>query len=140
MMTRPKEFGMPDKRDTLLDAVARLPEFVNGNSWLVNKGQLLDIDILIEIGDIPYHVAIRRGRIDACVRNPLPLRSWEFAVRGTREGWSGFWQAVPPPQFHDIFALVKRGEFRIEGNLQRLMTNLFYFKDVLAAPRGHVGP
>jgi hypothetical protein len=137
--TQPKESKMPDKRDTLSDACARLPEFVNGNSWLVNKGQLLDINILIEIGDIAYYVTIQRGRIEACVRNPLPLRPWEFAVRGTLEGWHGFWQPIPPPQFHDIFALIKRGEFRIEGNLQRLMANLFYFKDVLAAPRGYVG-
>jgi hypothetical protein len=116
-----------------------LPEFVNGDSWLVHKGRLLDIEVLIEIGDMPYHVTIQRGRIAACDKSPLPLRPWEFAVRGTLDGWRRFWQPVPPPQFHDIFALVKRGEFRIEGNLQRLMTNLFYFKDVLAAPRGHIG-
>lgn len=125
--------------DVLADAFARLPDLVNADSWLVRKGRLLDIDILVELGDVPFCVAIQRGRIAACDRGPLPLRPWEFAVRGTRNGWRRFWEPVPPPQFHDIFALVKRGEFRIEGNVHRLMVNLFYFKEVLAAPRGHIG-
>jgi hypothetical protein len=49
--------------------------------------------------------------------------------------WRRFWQASPAPQDHDIFAFSKRGEVIIEGDLQPFMANLFYFKDVLAAPR-----
>ena len=42
---------------------------------------------------------------------------------------------MPPPHFHDLFALAKRGEFRIEGDFYPLMSNLLYLKAVLAAPR-----
>ena len=42
----------------------------------------------------------------------------------------------PPPGFTDIFALQRKKLLRMEGNLQPLMANLLYFKDVLASLRG----
>ncbi len=47
----------------------------------------------------------------------------------------GLWQPIPPLQFHEIFTLVKRGHFRLEGDLHPFMANLLYMKDVLTAPR-----
>jgi hypothetical protein len=38
-----------------------------------------------------------------------------------------------------MFALAKRGEFRIEGDFRPLLTNLLYFKGVLATPRDMLG-
>ena len=51
---------------------------------------------------------------------------------------------MPRPGFHDLFAMTKSGRASIDGNLQPLMANLRYFKEVLAAPRklaedGHHG-
>jgi hypothetical protein len=46
-----------------------------------------------------------------------------------------YWQAAPRPGFHDLLALTKRGEAMLEGDLHPFMTNLQYFKDVLALPR-----
>lgn len=63
------------------------------------------------------------------------MKSWAFAVRGSSDAWDKFWRPLPPPDFHDIFALAKRGAFRIEGDFRPLMTNLLYFKALLAAPR-----
>jgi hypothetical protein len=42
---------------------------------------------------------------------------------------------VPAPGYHDIFAMTKGGRARVEGNLQPLMANLRFIKDLLAAPR-----
>jgi hypothetical protein len=42
---------------------------------------------------------------------------------------------VPRAGYHDLFALTRFGHARIEGDLQPLMANLRYVKDVLAAPR-----
>lgn len=120
------------------DLAARLeslPRLVNGDPWLVRRGRFLTIEVLIELGRAPYHLAIERGRVAALERGPRPLRSWRFAVRAGEEVWRRFWQAVPAPQDHDIFALAKRGQLIIEGDLQPFMANLLYFKDVLAAPR-----
>lgn len=112
-----------------------LPALVNGNTALVRRGRYLNDDFMIEIGAQPYYVSIDRGRIASLQRGPLLMRSWSFAIRGREEAWETFWRPLPPPHFHDIFALAKHGEFRIEGNFQPLLTNLLYFKGLLAAPR-----
>ena len=125
----------PTKSLDPVEAFARLPELVNADDFLVHRGRFLDVDFLVEIGEVPFIVTIERGRVKSCERGPFPLRSWEFAVRGSLDGWRKFLLPVPPPQFHDIFALVKRKEFRLEGNLYKFMANLLYIKDVLAAPR-----
>jgi hypothetical protein len=45
------------------------------------------------------------------------------------------WQPMPRPGWHDLLALTKRGEAVLEGDLHPFMSNLQYFKDVLALPR-----
>jgi hypothetical protein len=42
---------------------------------------------------------------------------------------------VPRPGYHDLFALTRFGRARIEGDLQPLMANLRYIKEVLEVPR-----
>ena len=42
---------------------------------------------------------------------------------------------MPEPGWHDLLALTKRGAARIDGDLQPLLANLQYFKDLLATPR-----
>jgi hypothetical protein len=48
--------------------------------------------------------------------------------------WEKFWQPRPPLGFIDIFALVKQKQMRVEGDIHPFMSNLLYFKDVVAAP------
>jgi hypothetical protein len=115
--------------------VEQLAALVNADAALLRRGRDLTIDIMIEIDDEPYYVAIEHGRIVGVQRGPAIMKSWAFAVRGEAEAWEKFWQPVPPPNFHDIFALAKLGAFRIEGDYRPLITNLLYFKALLAAPR-----
>jgi hypothetical protein len=122
-------------RSAVHDMIERLPELVNRDAVLLRRGRHLDLDILIEIGAVPYHVSIAGGRIARLDRGPLLMRSWALAFRGADDAWRQFWLPFPPPHFHDIFALAKRGELRIEGDVHPLMANLLYFKDMLAAPR-----
>ena len=122
-------------RSALHHMVESLPELVNRDAGLLRRGRHLDLDILIEVGGVPYHMSIERGRIARFERGPLLMRSWALAFRGPEDAWHRFWQPFPPPHFHDIFALAKLGQFRIEGDVHPLMANLLYFKDMLAAPR-----
>jgi hypothetical protein len=115
--------------------IEQLPNLVNADAALLRRGRTLTVDVLLEIGTTPYYVSIERGRIARIERGPLIMRSWTFAIRGNEPAWRQFWLPFPPPHFHDLFALAKRGEFRIEGDLYPLMANLLYFKGVLAAPR-----
>lgn len=115
--------------------IERLPELVNGDAALVRRGRFFSDDILIEVGAVPWHVSIRAGHIDDVTRGPVLMRPWTFAVRAPEDAWRAFWQPLPAPGYHDIFAMTKSGLARIDGALQPLMANLRYVKDVLAAPR-----
>jgi hypothetical protein len=116
-----------------------LPELVNGNGPLVRRGRFLDVDFLVGYGDRPYHVAVRRGRIESVDAGPILMRPWRFAIRASEAAWHEFWAPVSRPGYHDIFAMTKSGKAVVEGDLQPLMANLRYIKEVLAAPRGKTG-
>jgi hypothetical protein len=95
----------------------------------------LTVDCVVQIGTVSFLLRIEEGSIREC-RKGLPLLcSWAFAMRGSAKGWAALWQNPPPPGWHDIFALTKRGEMVLEGSLHLLMANLQYFKDVVALPR-----
>jgi pimeloyl-ACP methyl ester carboxylesterase len=115
--------------------IDRLPQLVNADDALVRRGRFLTTSFLVEVGDVPWLVTIRDGRVERVERGPLLLRSWTFAVRAAADAWQRFWQPVPEPGYHDLFAMTKLGVARIEGDLQPLMANLRYVKEVLEAPR-----
>jgi hypothetical protein len=115
--------------------IERLFDLVNADEALVRRGRFLTCDFLIEVGDTPYHVSVASGRIASVTRGPAPMRPWRFAIRASEDAWREFWQPVPRAGFHDLFALTRFGRARIEGDLQPLMANLRYVKDVLEKPR-----
>lgn len=117
----------------------RLPELVNDNAALVHRGRFLSVDLLLQDGEETYHVRIRDGRIDGVERGPLLMRPWRFAIRAEAEAWRAFWEPMPRPGYHDVFAMCKLGVASVEGDLQPLMANLRYVKEVLAAPRAKAG-
>lgn len=111
-----------------------IPRRVNADARLVGRGRTLNTHCLVQIGAKPFLLDIEAGRVLECRAEPPP-GSWDFAVRGSLQAWAGLWQDPPPPGWHDIFALSKRGEMSFEGNLQPFMAHLQYMKDVLALPR-----
>jgi len=116
-------------------AIDRLDELANADAWLVHRGRFLDVAFLVEVGDAPYLLRIRRGRIEAIDKGPQVMPRWTFALRDSPEAWAAFWQPVPPPGFHDLIAMLKVGALRLEGDQHPFMANLRYFKDLLALPR-----
>lgn len=116
-------------------AIASLPEL---SAALAERGRFLTTECLVGSFASPLHLTITAGRIVAAAAPGLQ-RSWRFAVRATPEAWLAFWQPLPRPGWHDLFALTKRGAASIDGDLHPLMANLQYFKDLLALPRGRVG-
>ena len=92
-------------------------------------------DLLLQFGDVAAIVRVRDGRVAQVDDRRVSLQSWDFAVKGSENGWDRFWQRFPPPGWHDILALNKRREFSIEGNLHPLMSHLQFYKDLLACVR-----
>ncbi len=78
---------------------------------------------------------MHEGRIASVARAPAVMPDFRFALRAPAEAWARFWEPVPAPGYQDLFALQRRKDLVMEGDLQPLMANLLYIKDVLAAPR-----
>ena len=120
------------------DALARLqalPALAAADADLVRRGRLLDVEMAVEAGSRLVFVTIRAGTVVAVTPGPGLMRSWRFAVRASLPAWEAYWQPVPPPGWHDLLALSKRGALRFEGDLHPMVANLQYVKDLLALPR-----
>lgn len=113
----------------------RLADAVNRQERLVWRGRHLNTVFLLERGADTYLITVAAGRIQLVRKGPFVMPRWQFALRASAEDWAQFWQPLPPPGFHDLMALVKFRRLRAEGDLYPLMSNLLYFKDVLACPR-----
>ncbi|MGA7490688.1 MAG: hypothetical protein WBW74_27520, partial [Xanthobacteraceae bacterium] len=128
----------PDRHvdDERLAAVfERLPRLLESDPDLIRRGAFFDARFQVGIGATPFDLVVAAGRIASLERGPFVMRSWRFAVRGSAEAWEQFWKPVPPPGWHDLLALSKRRAMALEGDLQPLMANLQYVKDLLALPR-----
>jgi len=119
----------------MLDTIARV---VNADEGLVRRGRFVDTTFMITIGDDDHLIRVQEGRIAAVTAGPFITPNYSFALRASRDVWEKFWQPLPPRGFTDIFALVKFRRMRVEGDLHPFMSNLLYFKDVLAIPRKEV--
>lgn len=113
----------------------RLAELVNADAGLVRRGRYVSTTFLVETGATAWLVTVHEGRVTRVERGPFLMRAWSFAVRASDEAWRRFWEPVPAAGWHDLFAMTKGGHAVVEGNLQPLMANLRYVKDVLAKPR-----
>jgi len=117
------------------EVMTRLPALVNQDTALIRRGRWLSNVFLVEVGTAQFLVHVDKGRLLKVEHGPFVMPSWSFAVRASESVWQRFWQPLPAPGDNDIFALRKTGEMSVEGNLQPLMANLIYIKQVLAMPR-----
>ncbi|MEJ0071404.1 MAG: hypothetical protein WDO24_24665 [Pseudomonadota bacterium] len=112
-----------------------MPELVNGDAALVRRGRFLSTTFLVGVGADAWLVRVQEGRIAGVARAPSVMASYSFALRAPAEAWQRFWAPVPEPGWQDLFALQRHKALVMEGELQPLMANLLYIKDVLASPR-----
>lgn len=124
---------------TAHDRVAALAALVNGDEALVRRGRFLTTTFLLGVDDVEYLVTVVEGRVAQVERGPFLMRAWSFALRAPADAWQRFWEPVPAPGYHDLFAMKKLGVARVEGDLVPLMANLRWVKDVIAAPRRAAG-
>ena len=112
-----------------------LPRLVNDDPSIVRWGRHMSETFMVEVGKDQFLLSIEKGLIAGIEKGPFTQRSWKFAIRAKAECWEKFWQNPPPPRWHDLFALLRRGEVAFEGDQRVLMAYLLYVKLVLAAPR-----
>ena len=111
-----------------------LAELVNRDPAIVRWGRGMNDTFMVEVGDTQFLLTVRDGKLQV-EKGPFTMRSWRFAIRAKKECWEKFWQKTPAPGWHDLFALLRRGDVAFEGDQRALMAYLMYVKLVLAAPR-----
>ncbi|MBM3343868.1 MAG: hypothetical protein FJY56_17420 [Betaproteobacteria bacterium] len=116
----------------------QLASLVNANKRLVWRGRYVDTAFLLEVGDEAWLVKISAGRVASVTRVGAVRPSWTFALRAAREHWQLFWQADPKPGYQDLLAMVKKRTLSVEGDLYPFMSNLLYFKELMASLRGRL--
>jgi hypothetical protein len=112
-----------------------LAQLVNRDPAIVRWGRGMSETFMVEVGDQQYLLKIHDGLVQSVEKGPFVMRTWRFAIRASRDCWANFWQKTPAPGWHDLFALLRRGEVSFEGDQRVLMAYLMYVKLVLAAPR-----
>ncbi len=115
--------------------IDHLAELVNSDPALVRRGRFLSVTFLLGVGEVAWLVRVHEGRIASVTRAPAVMPDFRFALRAPADAWARFWQPVPEPGWQDLFALQRRKLLVMEGDLQPLMANLLYVKDLLASPR-----
>ena len=106
---------------------------VNADSNLLRRGKHVNTSFLIAIDAADHIVRVEHGRIASVTPGPFITPNYAFALRASHEAWEKLWSPTPIPGYTDIFALVKKKLLRIEGDLHPFMSNLLYFKGVIAA-------
>ena len=114
--------------------IEQLPPLVNRDPAIVRWGRRMHETFMVEVGETQYLLTVRDGKLEV-EKGPFTMKSWRFAIRASRESWDKFWQKTPAPGWHDLFALLRRGDVKFEGDQRVLMAYLQYVKLVLAAPR-----
>lgn len=118
-----------------VDALSKLPELVANDDVLTHAGRYVSLDFIVTIGTQACFVTVAEGRVVNVDSNPQKMRMSAFTLSAQAVSWDRFWQPMPEPGWHDLFAMNKRGHATIEGDLLTFMQNLQYFKDVMALPR-----
>lgn len=105
---------------------------------LTHRAKRLTLRILLAADDEGHVLHLKEGMVTDIVPDRGPMHDWDVALRMARADWERFWQPSPAPGWHDIFALTRSGQLRLEGNHLPLMQHLQVIKDILALPRGSV--
>ena len=113
----------------------KIADLVNADARLVHRGRFVDTNFMVAIDDTETLLRVQEGRVTRVMPGPFITPDYSFRLAASRSVWEKFWQPLPPLGYTDVFALVKQKLMRVEGNLHPFMTNLLYFKDVIAAPR-----
>ena len=121
--------------EDVADVFERLAGIVNDDAALIRRGRYLSCDIEVGCPGLPVLLRVRQGAIVGTARGRAPMRPWRFAIRAGADAWWRFWQKVPAPGYHDLLAMTRFGTAAIEGDLQPVMANLRYVKELVAAPR-----
>ena len=115
--------------------IDKMKSRVNADARLVHRGRWVNLTFILGIDNDDYLISIVAGKITTIRKRHLATDTSEFSVRASAKSWAKHWRAVPPRDYHDIFAMLPKQIAKIDGRLDPLMQNLQYFKDIIAKMR-----
>ena len=107
----------------------------SGDALLARFGRDLDLALIIGDGELDWLVEIERGEIVRVTKGPLVMPRSDLSLRAASETWARFLEPVPPPGYHDLFALRRYRRVAIEGDIRLMSAYLFYIKRLFALLR-----
>lgn len=125
-------------QESLCKSFESIASLANKNKYLIYRGRSLNTECMVQIGDILFLIRIDKGRILEITRKFPLFQNRDFILKGSIEAWSNLWEVIPKAGWHDIFALIKKGEMTLEGEMQPVFAHLQYLKDVFTIPRYEV--
>ncbi|WP_172330549.1 hypothetical protein [Mangrovicoccus sp. HB161399] len=123
----------------MLERFEEMAEAIEARPHLLRLGALFSETVLVEVDGSEYYLAFEKGHLVSVTEGPSKKTPWRFALATDAAALETFWQPVPPPGFHDIFAIAKIGRLKILGDMLALVKNLRFVKEVLALPRAAQG-
>jgi len=123
---------MSDAFDTGLSG---LSDRFQADQPLMRRASRASFRCRMEVEDSAFLLRLDEGKLTGPFPIDGPMVDSDFTLRSTRDAWLTHWLPVPPPEYHDIFAMTRAGHLRIDGDFHPLMVHLQVVKDILALPR-----
>ncbi len=99
-----------------------------GDALLARFGRGLDLALIVGDGELDWLVEIERGAVVRVTKGPLVMPRSDLRLRASSETWARFLEPVPPPGYHDLFAMRRYRRIQIEGDIRLMSAYLFYIK------------
>jgi len=117
----------------------RLKERAAGDALLARFGRDLTCTLLVGDGEVDWLIEIERGAVTRVAKGPHVMPRTDLVLRAESDAWARFLEPVPPPGYHDLFALRRYRRLRIEGDIRLMTAYLFYIKRLFALLRPQEG-
>ena len=98
------------------------------DALLARFGRGLDLALIVGDGELDWLVEIERGAVVRVTKGPLVMPRSDLRLRASSETWARFLEPVPPPGYHDLFAMRRYRRIQIEGDIRLMSAYLFYIK------------
>jgi hypothetical protein len=112
-----------------------LKQRARGDALLARFGRDLDLALIVGDGELDWLVEIENGVVMRVTRGPLLMPRTDLRLRAASETWARFLEPVPPPGYHDLFAMRRYRRIQIEGDIRLMSAYLFYLKRLFALLR-----
>src|SRR4051812_29288573 len=92
------------------------PEFVLHSRYLT-------AEIRVVIGDLQsFRIVTQNGQLVEVDPIVTPFDSYNIQLAGTEEQWSALLSSPPPPFYQDFFPAMAHYGFRIEGDMEKIIS------------------